>query len=132
MILIGEEGIVKLLPCERSGLWRGGYWLCNIDSTLVWDYLEDWILDERKFFGYSGRYIIKGSGDEYVFWFVGDVEEIALPEYILRNAEVGDGYVLVRLSKETVEGDVYDLYLIAVNRELLSWGVGVLGLSNLV
>ncbi len=131
MILIGEEGIVKPLQCERRGLWRGGYWICHIDSTLVWDYFEDWILDGRKFFGYSGNYIIRGEGSEYVLWFVGDVEEFALPEYLLRNAEVGDGYVLVRLSPETVE-DIYELYLTVVNRELLSWGVGVLGLSNLV
>jgi hypothetical protein len=131
MILIGEEGIVKPLPCERRALWRGGYWICHIDSTLVWDYLEDWILEGRQFFGYSGGYIIRGEGNEYVFWFVGDVEEVGLPEYLLRNAEVGEGYILVRLSPETVE-DIYDLYLTAVNRDVLAWGVGVLELSRMV
>ncbi len=121
---------MKPLQCERRALWRGGYWLCHIDSTLIWDELEDWILDGRQFFGYSGRYVVKGEGKEYTFWFVGDVEEISLPEYLMRNAEIGESYVLVRLSKEIVE-DIYDLYLTVVNREVLAWGVGVLELSRL-
>lgn len=133
MIIYGEKRVaddIGSLYDARCGLWKRNMFRCVADSTVVWDFIPDWIDEEVKFFGHVGPYVLRSNEEAYVAWIVGEVD---IPEQIIpyTQYEGEEMAVAIYLSKENLY--IWDtIYEIIVHSDFLSWGVGFIQLSRYI